>query len=206
MKISVKNLNGEKVKDLTLNDSVWNIETNEDCLKKSIKLQQAATRQGTAKVKTRSEVSGGGRKPWKQKGTGRARAGSSRSPLWRGGGIVFGPTPRDYTFKINKKERTIALKSALTEIAKEKALVVVDKIELASLKSKEAKNLIRSLNIAGNILFVTNEDNENLFMACRNLGYTNVLLVDEINVLDLVYADYVVIEEAAVKTLEEGLN
>ena len=206
MKISVKNLNGEKVKDLTLNDSVWNIETNEDCLKKSIKLQQAATRQGTAKAKTRSEVSGGGRKPWKQKGTGRARAGSSRSPLWRGGGIVFGPTPRDYTFKINKKERTIALKSALTEIAKEKALVVVDKIELASLKTSEAKNLIKSLNLAGNILFVTNDDNENLFMACRNLGYTNVLLVDEINVLDLVYADYVVIEEAAVKTLEEGLK
>ena len=206
MKISVKNLNGEKVKDLTLNDSVWNIETNEDCLKKSIKLQQAATRQGTAKAKTRSEVSGGGRKPWKQKGTGRARAGSSRSPLWRGGGIVFGPTPRDYTFKINKKERTIALKSALTEIAKEKALVVVDKIELASLKTSEAKNIIKSLNLAGNILFVTNDDNENLFMACRNLGYTNVLLVDEINVLDLVYADYVVIEEAAVKTLEEGLN
>jgi len=206
MKISVKNLNGEKVKDLTLKDSVWNIEVNDDCLKKSIKLQQAATRQGTAKVKTRSEVSGGGRKPWKQKGTGRARAGSSRSPLWRGGGIVFGPTPRNYSFKINKKERTIALKSALTEIAKEKALVVVDKIELASLKSIEAKKLIKSLNIAGNILFVTNDDNENLFMACRNLGYTNVLLVDELNVLDLVYADYVVIEEAAIKTLEEGLN
>jgi large subunit ribosomal protein L4 len=206
MKISVKNLNGEKVKDLTLNDSVWNIETNEDCLKKSIKLQQAATRQGTAKAKTRSEVSGGGRKPWKQKGTGRARAGSSRSPLWRGGGIVFGPTPRDYTFKINKKERTIALKSALTELAKEKALVVVDKIELASFKTSEAKNLIKSLNLAGDILFITNDDNENLFMACRNLGYTNVLLVDEVNVLDLVYADYVVIEEAAVKTLEEGLK
>ena len=206
MKISVKNLNGEKVKDLTLKDSVWNIETNDDCLKKSIKLQQAATRQGTAKAKTRSEVSGGGKKPWKQKGTGRARAGSSRSPLWRGGGIVFGPTPRDYTFKINKKERTIALKSALTEIAKEKALVVVDKIELASLKTTEAKKLIKSLNLAGNILFVTNGDNENLFMACRNLGYTQVLVVDEINVLDLVYADYVVIEEEAVKTLEEGLN
>ena len=206
MKISVKNLNGEKVKDLTLNDSVWNIETNDDCLKKSIKLQQAATRQGTAKAKTRSEVSGGGKKPWKQKGTGRARAGSSRSPLWRGGGIVFGPTPRNYVFKINKKERTIALKSALTEIAKEKALVVVDKIELASLKTIEAKKLIESLKLTGNVLFVTNDDNENLFMACRNLGYAEVLLVDEINVLDLVYADYVVIEEAAVKTLEEGLK
>ena len=206
MKISVKNLNGEKVKDLTLKDSVWNIEVNDDCLKKSIKLQQAATRQGTAKTKTRAEVSGGGRKPWKQKGTGRARSGSNRSPIWRGGGIVFGPTPRNYSFKINKKERTIALKSALTDVAKEKALVVVDKIELASLKSAEAKKLIKSLNLAGNILFVTNDDNENLFMACRNLGYTNVLLVDELNVLDIVYADYVVIEEAAVKTLEEGLN
>ena len=194
MKISVKNLNGEKVKDLTLNDSVWNIETNDDCLKKSIKLQQAATRQGTAKAKTRSEVSGGGKKPWKQKGTGRARAGSSRSPLWRGGGIVFGPTPRNYVFKINKKERTIALKSALTEIAKEKALVVVDKIELASLKTIEAKKLIESLKLTGNVLFVTNDDNENLFMACRNLGYAEVLLVDEINVLDLVYSDYLVIE------------
>ena len=177
MKISVKNLNGEKVKDLTLKDSVWNIETNEDCVKKSIKLQQAATRQGTAKAKTRSEVSGGGRKPWKQKGTGRARAGSSRSPLWRGGGIVFGPTPRDYSFKINKKDRPLALKSALSDIAKEKALVVVDKIELASLKTTEVKKLIKSLNIAGNILFVTNDDNENLFMASRNLGYVNVLLV-----------------------------
>ena len=206
MKISVKSLNGEKVKDLTLKDSVWNIETNDDCLKKSIKLQQAATRQGTAKVKTRAEVSGGGRKPWKQKGTGRARAGSSRSPIWRGGGIVFGPTPRDYTFKINKKERTIALKTALTEIAKEKALVVVDKLELSSLKTTEAKKLISSLKLTGNVLFVTNDDNENLYMACRNLGYAEVLIVDEINVLDLVYADYVVIEEAAVKTLEEGLN
>ena len=206
MKISVKNINGEKIKDLTLKDSVWNIEVNDDCLKKSIRLQQAAIRQGTAKVKTRSEVSGGGKKPWKQKGTGRARAGSSRSPLWRGGGIVFGPTPRNYSFKINKKERTIALKSALSDMAKEKALVVVDKIELASLKTTEVKNLIKSLNIAGNILFVTNEDNENLFMACRNLGFANYLLVDELNVLDIVYADYIVIDEAAVKTLEEGLN
>ena len=206
MKISVKNLNGEKVKDLTLNDSVWNIETNDDCLKKSIKLQQAATRQGTAKVKTRSEVSGGGKKPWKQKGTGRARAGSSRSPLWRGGGIVFGPTPRNYTFKINKKERTIALKSALTELAKEKALVVVDKLEVASLKTTEAKKLIKSLNVAGNILFVTNGDNENLFMACRNLGYTQVLMVDEINVLDLVAANKVLVTKDALKSIEEVLK
>ena len=206
MKTTVKNLNGEKVKDLTLNETVWNIETNEDCLKKSIKLQLDATRQGTAKTKTRSEVSGGGRKPWKQKGTGRARAGSSRSPLWRGGGIVFGTTPRSYGFKINKKERTIALKSALTQIANEKALVVLDKIELKTLKTTEVKNIIKSLNLAGNILFVTKEDNDKLFMSARNLGYVNVLLADEINVLDLVYADYVVCDEEAIKAIEEGLN
>lgn len=204
--ISVLNIKGEKVGEYALNEQVWGIVPNDAVLYDAITLTRNAQRQGTSDTKTRSEVSGGGRKPWKQKGTGRARAGSSRSPLWRGGGIVFGPTPRNYTFKINKKERTIALKSALTELAKEKALVVVDKIELASLKTSEAKNLIKSLNIAGNILFVTNGDNENLFMACRNLGYTQVLMVDEINVLDLVYADYVVIEEEAVKTLEEGLK
>ncbi len=205
-KFKVLNTKGEKVSDAKLNETIWAIEPNDTVLYDAITLTRNAERQGTADTKTRSEVSGGGRKPWKQKGTGRARAGSSRSPLWRGGGIVFGPTPRDYTFKINKKERTIALKSALTELAKEKAIVVVDKIELASLKTSEAKNLIKSLNLAGDILFITNDDNENLFMACRNLGYTNVLLVDEVNVLDLVYADYVVIEEAAVKTLEEGLK
>ena len=113
-KISVKNLNGEKVKDLTLTDSIWNIEINEDCLKKMIRLQLDATRQGTRKTKNRSEVSGGGRKPWRQKGTGRARQGSTRATQWVGGGIPFGVSPRDYTFKINKKERVIALKSALS--------------------------------------------------------------------------------------------
>ena len=190
-----------------LNKDIFSLNVkNHELVKLAYDAYLANSRSSHAKTLKRGEVSGGGRKPWKQKGTGRARAGSSRSPLWRGGGIVFGPTPRDYTFKINKKERTIALKSALTELAKEKALVVVDKIELASLKTTEAKKLIKSLNIAGNILFVTNGDNENLFMACRNLGYTQVLMVDEINVLDLVYADYVVIEEEAVKTLEEGLK
>lgn len=206
MKISVKNTAGEKVKDLTLNDAVWNIESNDLVLKKMIKLQLDSMRQGTHKTKTRSEVSGGGRKPWRQKGTGRARQGSIRAAQWRGGGIVFGVTPRDYTFKINRKERALALKSALSLKAQNKELVVIDNINLNSLKTKDVKNLIRDLNLEGKVLFVTSEDNENLYMATRNLGYAYVILANEINAFDLVNADVVVCDEAAVKILEEVLK
>ena len=143
-KISVKNLNGEKVKDLTLNDNVWNIEVNEDSLKKMIRLQLDATRQGTRKTKNRSEVSGGGRKPWRQKGTGRARQGSTRATQWRGGGIPFGVSPRDYTFKINKKERVLALKSALSNKVQEKSLVVVDNFNMESTKTKDALKVLEN--------------------------------------------------------------
>ncbi len=205
-KISVKNIKNEKVKDLTLADSVWNIEPNNDCLKKMVKLQLAATRQGTAKTKTRAEVSGGGKKPWKQKGTGRARAGSNRSPIWRGGGIVFGVTPRNYTFTINKKERELALKSALTLKNVEKELVVLDSIKLETLKTKELKSILETLGLDGKTLFVTAEDNENLYMASRNLGYAYVVLANEINCYDLVNADYLVCDEAAVKYIEEVLK
>ncbi len=205
-KISVKNIKNEKVKDLTLADSVWNIEPNNDCLKKMVKLQLAATRQGTAKTKTRAEVSGGGKKPWKQKGTGRARAGSNRSPIWRGGGVVFGVTPRDYTFSINKKERELALKTALTLKNVEKELVVLDSIKLETLKTKELKSVLETLELNGKTLFVTAEDNENLYMASRNLGYAYVVLANEINCYDLVNADYLVCDEAAVKYIEEVLK
>ena len=205
-KISVKNIKNEKVSDLTLSDNIWNIETNDDALLKAVKLQLAATRQGTAKTKTRAEVSGGGRKPWKQKGTGRARQGSIRATQWRGGGIAFGVSPRDYTFKINKKERTLALKTALTEKVQNKELVVLDKLELANLKTKGIKTLLDSLKLTGKVLFVTSDDNENLFMASRNLGYTNVILASEINCYDLVNADFVVCDEAAVKYIEEVLK
>lgn len=205
-KISVKNIKNEKVKDLTLADSVWNIEPNNDCLKKMVKLQLAATRQGTAKTKTRAEVSGGGKKPWKQKGTGRARAGSNRSPIWRGGGVVFGVTPRDYTFKINKKERELALKTALTLKNVEKELVVLDSIKLETLKTKELKSILETLELNGKTLFVTAEDNENLYMASRNLSYAYVVLANEINCYDLVNADYLVCDEAAVKYIEEVLK
>jgi large subunit ribosomal protein L4 len=205
-KINVKNIAGEKVKDLTLNDKVWNIEVNDDCLKKMIKLQLATTRQGTAKTKTRSEVSGGGKKPWKQKGTGRARSGSNRSPIWRGGGIVFGVTPRDYTFKINKKERELALKSALSSKAQAKELVVLDNVDLKDLKTKDLKAMLAKLDLVGKVLFVTADDAENLYMASRNLGYTYVLMANEINCYDIVNADYLVCDEKAVNYIEEVLK
>ena len=205
-KVELKNLKGEKLKDITISDSIWKIETNDDCLKKMIRLQLDSMRQGTAKTKTRSEVSGGGRKPWKQKGTGRARQGSIRATQWRGGGIAGGVTPRDYTFDINKKERTLALKSALTLKAQDKELVVLDNIKLASLKTKEVKTLVEKLELNGKVLFVTAEDNEDLYMATRNLGYAYYITSEEINCLDLVNTDMLVCDEAAVKKIEEALK
>ena len=171
-----------------------------------IKLQLDSMRQGTHKTKTRSEVSGGGRKPWRQKGTGRARQGSTRATQWRGGGIAGGVSPRDYTFKINRKERVLALKSALSLKAQNKELVVLDSIALETLKTKDVKKLVQDLELVGKILFVTSEDNENLYMATRNLGYAYVILANEINAFDLVNADVVVCDEAAVKNIEEVLK
>lgn len=206
-KVSVKNLKGEKVKDLTLNDAIWNIEVNDDCLKKMIRLQLDATRQGTRKTKNRSEVSGGGKKPWSQKGTGRARQGSIRATQWRGGGIPFGVSPRDYTFKINKKERVIALKTALTYKNKDKALIVIDNIALKGLKTKEAVEILKALKLEGEkTLFVTSDENENLYMATRNLANVAVIMADEINCYDLVNADVLVCDEAAIKDIEEALK
>lgn len=205
-KVEVKNIKNEKTEDLTLDAKVWNIEPNDIVLKKAIDLQLAATRQGTAKTKTRSEVSGGGRKPWKQKGTGRARQGSIRATQWRGGGIAGGVTPRDYTFKMNKKERVLALKSALTYKAKEKELVIIDSLNIKSLKTKDIKDMIKTMNLEGKILFVTASDAENLYMAVRNLGYALVIMTDEINCYDLINADTVVVESAAVKMIEEALK
>ena len=205
-KISVKNLNGEKVKDLTLTDSVWNIEVNTDALKKMIRLQLDASRQGTRKTKNRSEVSGGGRKPWRQKGTGRARQGSIRATQWRGGGIPLGVGPRDYTFKINKKERVLALKSALSNKVQEKALVVVDSFNMESTKTKDAIKMLEGLKLDNKILFVTSDDAENLYLAVRNLPNVLVIYADEVNCYDLVNADVVVMDEAAIKKLEEVLK
>ena len=205
-KISIKNLKGEQVKEVTLADSVWNAPVNENVMKKAVRLQLNASRQGTAKTKTRSEVSGGGRKPWKQKETGRARQGSIRATQWRGGGIALGVTPRSYDFKINKKERSLALRSALTEKAKDKKLMVLDSLVIDSLKTKDAKEMLNNLKLEGKVLFVTSEDAENLYMGTRNLGNVIVLYADEINVFDILNADELVLDEESLKQIEEVLK
>jgi len=205
-KLDIMNLKGEKVKDVAINASIWNIEVNEIAVKKAIDLQMASIRQGTQKAKTRAEVSGGGKKPHRQKGTGRARVGSSRNPVWRGGGIAFAPTPRSYSFKMNKKERALALRSALSLKAKEKALTIIDSLELTSLKTKDIKDLMKKLELSGKILFISMSDAENLFMATRNLGNITVIMANELNVYDLINNDKVVIEEAALNVIEEVLK
>ena len=205
-KTQVFNQKGEKVKDLTLKDSVWNVEVNASVMKDAIVLAQASLRQGTASTKTRSEVSGGGRKPYKQKGTGNARQGSTRSPQWPGGGIVFGPKPRNYDKKQNRKERRLALKSALTSKLKDKELVVVDSLAMETNKTKDFNEMLKNLKVNGKAVVVYGEDNENLFLASRNNDKVAVLAADEINVLDLVAASYLLIDESSVKKIEEVLN
>ena len=205
-KVQVLNQKGEKVNDLTLKDSVWNIEVNEAVMHDAIVHAQASLRQGTASTKTRSEVSGGGRKPYKQKGTGNARQGSTRSPQWPGGGIVFGPKPRNYDKKQNKKERRLALKSALTFKFKEKELVVVDKLNMETNKTKDFNAMLKNLKVDKKALVVYANEDENLFLSSRNNQNVAVLSTEEINVLDLVATDYLVIEESAVKKIEEVLN
>lgn len=205
-KVNVINLKGEKVKDITLKDSVWNVEVNDVVLKDAIKLALDSLRQGTHKTKTRAEVSGGGKKPWKQKGTGRARQGSRRSPNWVGGGTVFGVTPRDYGFKMNKKERVIALKSALSSKVQAKGLVVIDEIKLPSLKTKEFITIMNNLKLNNKVLFVTKDENENLYMATRNLENVGQLMATDINVLDILNSETLVIDEETVKYIEEVLN
>ena len=206
-KISVKNLKGEKVKDLTLNDNVWNIETNDLCLKKMIKLQLDSMRQGTHKTKTRSEVSGGGRKPWKQKGTGRARQGSIRAVQWVGGGNYGTPVPRDYSKKQNRKERKLALKSALADKAMEKAIIVIETIALETPKTKEMMSVLTNLKIADKkVLLVVNEFEDNVILASRNIQNLVLISAEEINVLDVVGTDVMVITEEALKKVEEVLK
>ncbi len=205
-KIKEINLKGEQVKDLTLNDDVFKIEGNDVVLKKAIRLQLDSQRQGTHDTKGRSEVSGGGRKPYRQKGTGNARQGTIRAPHFVGGGVVFGPTPRSYSFKTNRKERRLALKSALSAKLAEKAVVVVDSLELKSAKTKDAIKMLETLKLNGKVLFVSAHDAEMLYLATRNLGSVAVIMADELNVYDIVNADVVVFDEDSVKYIEEALN
>lgn len=205
--ISVLNIKGEKVKDITLNADVFGIEPNDAVLYDAIVLSQNNARQVSANTKTRSEVSGGGKKPWRQKGTGRARQGSTRAPHWYQGGVVFGPTPdRNYTRKMNKKERRLALKSALSYKLIDSEMIVLDDFKLESAKTKEAIQVLTNLKVnEEKTLIVVDKLEENVILATRNLANVILLETDEINTLDVVSADYLVITEAAVKKLEEVL-
>ena len=205
-KIDVLNLKGEKVSDLTLNDAVWNTEVNEIVLSTALKNQLSSLRQGTAKTKGRSEVSGGGRKPWRQKGTGRARQGSIRSAQWVGGGTVFGPTPRSYDKKMNKKEREIAIKSALSDKFQNKELIVVDNLKIESNKTKEILGCLKTLKADAKTLIVTNIEDDKLLLATRNLETVLTINPANINVLAVVNANSLVIDVDSVKKIEEVLK
>ena len=204
-KLSVLNINGEKTSDISLNKELWAIEPNDAVLYDAITLSRNSLRQGTASTKTRSEVSGGGRKPWRQKGTGRARQGSIRAAQWYHGGVVFGPHPRDYDKKMNRKERRLALKSALAYKAIDNELVVIDSFKLESAKTKDAVKILENLKVSKNVLIVVDELDENMVLATRNLENVILLQVNEINVLDIISSDYMVVTEKAIKMIEEVL-
>ena len=203
--LSVLNIKGENVGKISLNELVWGIEPNDAVLYDAITLARNNSRQGTASTKTRSEVSGGGRKPWRQKGTGRARQGSTRAPHWPGGGVVFGPTPRSYAKKMNKKERRLALKSALSYKVIESKLIVVDNFNMETNKTKEALKALENLKATKKVLLVVDELTDNIILATRNIKEVVLLEASEINTYDVIAADNMIITEKAVKQIEEVL-
>ena len=206
-KLELLNNNGEKVKDIKLNDNVFGIEPNDTVLKDALVLYLASVRQGTHSTKTRAEVSGGGRKPWRQKGTGNARQGSIRAVQWRKGGIAFGPKPRDYSKKQNRKVRRLALLSALSYKATDKELVVLENIKFETNKTKEMVNLLNKLELTNSkVLLVVDELDDNVCLAARNLGNVKIVLPTEVNTYDLVKSDKMVMTEASLKKLEEVLG
>lgn len=204
-KMSVLNVKGEKVNDISLNEEVWGIVPNDAVLYDAITLARNSMRQGTHETKTRSEVSGGGRKPWRQKGTGRARQGSIRAAQWYHGGIVFGPHNRSYDKKMNRKERRLALKSALAYKTINSELIIVDSIHFETGKTKEAKAFLNDLKVEKNVLIVVDQIDENMILATRNLSNVILLEANEINTLDIVSADNMIVTEAAIKQIEEVL-
>ena len=206
-KVTLLNLKGEKVKEIKLNDEIFGIEPNEQTVYDAIKRKGASLRQGTHSVKDRSEVSGGGIKPWRQKGTGRARQGSIRAPQWYHGGVVFGPnTNRNYEKKQNKKESRLALKSALSSKVSAKAIMVVDKFDVKNAKTKDFTKLLDALKIEGKVLVVVSELTDNLVLASRNLSNVKVIESHEINTYDVLNYKTIVMTEEAVKMLEEVLK
>ena len=206
-KVELLNLKGEKVKDINLNEEIFGITPNKEVLNDSIILTMASLRQGTHKTKNRSEVSGGGRKPWRQKGTGRARQGSIRAVQWVGGGRYGTPVPRDYSKKQNRKERRIAIKSALSDKVASKELMVVENLTVATPKTKELIEVLKTLKVNDKkVLLVVKEFDDNLILASRNLQNVVLILADEINVLDIVATDVMVVTEDALKFIEEVLK
>ena len=207
MKTELMDLNGKKVKDVNLEKSIFGIEPNDVALKDAIVLGRAALRQGTHKTKTRSEVSGGGRKPWRQKGTGNARQGSIRAVQWVGGGTSFGPVPRDYSKKQNRKERKLALKSAYSYKAKENNIVVVEKLNVATPKTKDMVKVLNSLSLENSkTLIIVKEYDENVILASRNLQNVAIATAPEVSALDIVSSNKLLIEEAALEVIKEVLK
>jgi len=200
--VSVYNIEGKEVGSLELNDEVFGVEINEHLVHMAVVSQLANNRQGTQSAKTRAEVSGGGRKPWKQKGTGHARQGSTRSPQWTGGGVVFAPKPRDYSFKMNKKEKRIALLSALTSRALEKKIVVLDDIKFDEVKTKAFVSVLNNLNLS-KALVVLNDNDKNVILSARNIPTVKISLTNTINVYDILKYDTLIVTKASVATIEE---
>ena len=200
--VAVYNIEGKDVGTIDLNDAVFGVEVNEHLVHMAVVQQLANKRQGTQKAKTRSEVSGGGRKPWRQKGTGHARQGSTRAPQWTGGGVVFAPTPRDYSFKLNKKEKRAALKSALTSRVEEKKFIVVDEMKFDEIKTKNFQNALNNLNVS-KALVVLEEGNTNAELSARNIPDVKTARTNTINVYDILKYNTVVATKAAVEAIEE---
>ena len=200
--VSVYNMEGNEVGTLELSDAVFGVNVNEHLVHLAVVSQLANKRQGTQKAKTRSEVSGGGRKPWKQKGTGHARQGSTRSPQWTGGGVVFAPTPRDYTIKLNKKERKLALKSALTSRVNENKFIVVDELKFDEIKTKKFQNVLNNLKVS-RALVVVGDDSANAVKSARNIPAVKTAFVNTINVYDILKYNTVVATKTAVAAIEE---
>ena len=199
--VSVYNMEGKEVDKIELSDAVFGVEVNEHLVHMAVVAQLANKRQGTQKAKTRSEVSGGGRKPWRQKGTGHARQGSTRAPQWTGGGVVFAPTPRDYTIRLNKKEKRLALKSVLTNCVNENKFIVLDELKFDEIKTKKMQAVLDALNVS-KALIVLNENDANVVKSARNIANVQTALTNTINVYDILKYNTVVVTKAAVATIE----
>ena len=200
--VSVYNMEGKEVGAIELNDAVFGVEVNEHLVHMAVVAQLANKRQGTQKAKTRTEVSGGGRKPWRQKGTGHARQGSTRAPQWTGGGVVFAPTPRDYTIRLNKKEKRLALKSVLTNCVNENKFIVLDELKFDEIKTKKMQAVLDALNVS-KALVVLNENDTNVVKSASNIANIQTALTNTINVYDILKYNTVVVTKDAVKTIEE---